>query len=130
MSTPIDDSWMLGEISTVRGVRHAVVLSTDGLCKVRSEQTDRGTADKLAAACAGLTSLGQGISDEFGDGGNTRQVMVEFDGGFLFVRGAGDGSRLAVVTEPVIDPGLIAQQMQAQVLKIGERTLGTPNRHG
>jgi hypothetical protein len=56
--------------------------------------------------------------------------MVEFDGGFLFVRGAGDGSRLAVVTEPVIDPALVAQQMQAQVLVIGERTLSTPTRSG
>ena len=32
------------------------------------------------------------------------------------------------VTEPVIDPALIAQQMQAQVLLIGERTLSTPTR--
>ena len=87
-------------------------------------------ADKLAAACAGLASLGHGISKEFGTGTGPRQVMVEFDGGFLFVRGAGDGSRLAVVTEPVIDPALIAQQMQAQVLLIGERTLSTPTRAG
>jgi hypothetical protein len=46
------------------------------------------------------------------------------------VRGAGDGSRLAVVTEAVIDPALVAQQMQAQVLVIGERTLSTPTRSG
>jgi predicted regulator of Ras-like GTPase activity (Roadblock/LC7/MglB family) len=65
------------------------------------------------------------MSREFGNSETIRQVMVEFDGGFLFVRGAGDGSRLAVVTETVIDPALIAQQMQAQVLMIGERTLGT-----
>jgi len=56
--------------------------------------------------------------------------MVEFDGGFLFVRGAGNGSRLAVVTEPTIDPALVAQQMQAQILAIGERTLATPRRGG
>jgi hypothetical protein len=56
--------------------------------------------------------------------------MVEFDGhgGYLFVRGAGDGSHLAVVTEQVVDPALIAQQMQAQVLKIGAPNLGTPAR--
>jgi predicted regulator of Ras-like GTPase activity (Roadblock/LC7/MglB family) len=62
---------------------------------------------------------------EFGESDTLRQVVVEFDGGFLFVRGAGDGSRLAVVTRAGIDPGLVAQQMQAQVLMIGERTLGT-----
>lgn len=127
-TTPDDNSWMLELISTVRGVRHAVVLTSDGLLKVRTGHTPVDVADKLAAACAGLSSLGQGVSKEFGSGAGPRQVMVEFDGGFLFVRGAGDGSRLAVVTEQVIDPALIAQQMQAQVLTIGERTLSTPSR--
>lgn len=126
----VDHSWMLEMIRTVRGVRHVVVLSSDGLLKVRTEHTSPDVADKLAAACAGLAALGHGISKEFGSGGGPRQVMVEFEGGFLFVRGAGDGSRLAVVTEAVIDPALIAQQMQAQVLMIGERTLSTPTRAG
>jgi len=125
-----DNSWMLELIRSVRGVRHVVVLTSDGLLKVRTDHTPLDVADKLAAACAGLTSLGHGISKEFGTGVGPRQVMVEFEGGFLFVRGAGDGSRLAVVTEPAIDPALVAQQMQAQVLVIGERTLGTPTRTG
>jgi predicted regulator of Ras-like GTPase activity (Roadblock/LC7/MglB family) len=129
-SQPVDNSWMLELIRTVRGVRHVVVLTSDGLLKVRTDHTPVDVADKLAAACAGLTALGQGISKEFGTGAGPRQVMVEFDGGYLFVRGAGDGSRLAVVTEPVIDPALVAQQMQAQVLVIGERTLSTPTRSG
>ncbi|MEY7973388.1 roadblock/LC7 domain-containing protein [Saccharomonospora xinjiangensis] len=123
-----DNSWMLEQIRSVRGVRHAIVLTSDGLLKVKTNHTATDVADKLAAACAGLTSLGRGVGDEFGSGGDPKQVMVEFDGGFLFVRGAGDGSRLAVVTDPVIDPGLIAQQMQLQVLQIGERTLSTPTR--
>jgi predicted regulator of Ras-like GTPase activity (Roadblock/LC7/MglB family) len=127
---PVDNSWMLELIRTVRGVRHVVVLTSDGLLKVRTDHTPPDTADKLAAACAGLSALGQGISKEFGTGAGPKQVMVEFDGGFLFVRGAGDGSRLAVVTESVIDPALVAQQMQAQVLMIGERTLSTPTRTG
>lgn len=125
---PVDNSWMLELIHSVRGVRHVVVLTADGLLKVRTDHTPPDVADKLAAACAGLSALGQGISKEFGTGATPRQVMVDFDGGFLFVRGAGDGSRLAVVTESVIDPALIAQQMQAQVLLIGERTLSTATR--
>lgn len=128
MTQPLDSSWMLELIRTVRGVRHVVVLTSDGLLKVRTDHTPADVADKLAAACAGLSALGQGISKEFGTGAGPRQVMVEFDGGYLFVRGAGDGSRLAVVTESVIDPAMVAQQMQAQVLVIGERTLSTPTR--
>ncbi|MCF4122302.1 roadblock/LC7 domain-containing protein [Antribacter sp. KLBMP9083] len=120
-----ENSWMLELIRGVRGVRHVVVLTSDGLLKVRTDNTPLDVADKVAAACAGLVALGIGMSREFGTGDSIRQVIVEYDGGFLFVRGAGDGSRLAVVTESTIDPALIAQQMQAQVLMIGERTLGT-----
>ncbi len=116
---------MLDLISGVRGVRHVVVLTSDGLLKVRTDHTPLDVADKMSAACAGLVALGLGMSREFGTTETIRQVVVEFDGGFLFVRGAGDGSRLAVVTEPTIDPALVAQQMQAQVLMIGERALGT-----
>ncbi|MFE5339643.1 roadblock/LC7 domain-containing protein [Isoptericola sp. NPDC056578] len=119
------DSWMLDLVAGVRGVRHVVVLSSDGLVKVRTDVTPPDTADKVAAACAGLVALGMSMGREFGAGDALRQVLVEFDGGFLFVRGAGDGSRLAVVTDAAVDPGLVAQQMQAQVLMIGERTLGT-----
>ncbi|MCK9795885.1 roadblock/LC7 domain-containing protein [Isoptericola sp. 4D.3] len=123
------DSWMLDLVAGVRGVQHAVVLSSDGLVKVRTDVTDPDTADKVAAACAGLVALGMSMGREFGAGDRLRQVLVEFDGGFLFVRGAGDGSRLAVVTDATVDPGLVAQQMQAQVLMIGERTLGTDPAH-
>lgn len=120
-----ENSWMLELISGVRGVRHVVVLTSDGLMKVRTDQTPLDVADKVSAACAGLAALGIGMSREFGTGDSIRQVVVEFEGGFLFVRGAGDGSRLAVVTEANIDPALVAQQMQAQVLMIGEQTLST-----
>ena len=125
MTSTDGNSWMLELISGVRGVKHVVVLTSDGLMKVRTDQTPLDVADKVAAACAGLAALGIGMSREFGNSDTIRQIVVEFDGGFLFVRGAGDGSRLAVITDPVIDPALIAQQMQAQVLMIGERTLGT-----
>jgi predicted regulator of Ras-like GTPase activity (Roadblock/LC7/MglB family) len=118
-----DNGWMLEKITNVRGVRHSVVLTSDGFVTVRCARTETEVAERLAAACAGLASLGKGIGGEFGDGTIPRQVMIEFGGGFLFVRGAGDGSYLAVVTEAVIDPALVAQQMQAQVLAIGEHTL-------
>ena len=129
--TTADQNWMLDEVTGVQGIRYAVVLSADGLVKAHSADTSRDDAERLAAACAGLKSIGQSLARQFAAGGGTsRQVMVEFDGhgGYLFVRGAGDGSHLAVVTDRVVDPALIAQQMQAQVLKIGAHNLATPAR--
>lgn len=124
--TPADaNSWMLSLVSDVLGVQHVVVLSSDGLVKVRTDHTPLDVADRVAAACAGLVALGLGMSRTFGRSEAIRQVVVEYDGGFLFVRGAGDGSRLAVITDTTVDPGVVAQQMQAQVLMIGERTFAT-----
>lgn len=121
--------WMVSDVAAVPGVRHALVLSSDGLLTARSNGLDKDEADPLAATCSGLASLAQSVANDHGSGTQAvRQLMVEYDGGFLFVRAAGERSCLAVVTEAVIDPGLIAQQMQAQVLKIGEPTLATPVR--
>ena len=122
-------NWMIDEVTWVQGVRHVVVATADGLVTARSEGTSEDVADRVAAACAGLHSLGRSVAKEFGAAGRgVHQVMVGFDGGYLFVRRAGDGSHLAVVTEQVVDPALIGQQMQAQVVKIGHRNLATPPR--
>ncbi len=122
-------NWMIDEVTWVQGVRHVVVATSDGLVTARSEGTSEDIADRLAAACAGLHSLGRSVGKEFGSGGHdVQQVMVGFEGGFLFVRRAGDGSHLAVVTEQVVDPALIGQQMLAQIVKIGQRNLAAPPR--
>lgn len=125
---PEDRSWMISEVTTVPGVRHVVVFTPDGLLLASSEDMDRDTADRLAAACSGLQSLGHGLGRTYGeDGGAVHQLMLEFQGGFLFVRNA-SGAHLAVVTGPVVDPALVAKQMQAQVLKIGSVNLSSPPR--
>jgi predicted regulator of Ras-like GTPase activity (Roadblock/LC7/MglB family) len=122
-------NWMIEDVTWVQGVRHVVVSTSDGLVTARSEETSEAVADRMAAACAGLHSLGRSVGREFGSGTRAvQQVMIGFEGGYLFLRGAGDGSHLAVVTEQVVDPALIGQQMQAQVVKIGQRNLATPPR--
>ncbi|WP_327092852.1 roadblock/LC7 domain-containing protein [Nonomuraea sp. NBC_01738] len=124
-----DQDWMIDEVVWVPGVRHVVVLSSDGLLKARSAGTPRDVADRLSAACSGLQSLSQSVGREFGAGTKAvRELMVGFDGGYLFARSAGTGTHLVVITEPVVDPRLIAQQMQAQVIKLGERNFSTPAR--
>ncbi len=126
---PQVQNWMLDDVIWVQGVRHAVVATSDGLVQARSDGTSKDVADRVAAACAGLHSLGQSFGYEFGAGNRAvHQVMVGFDGGYLFIRRAGDGSHLAVITDPVIDPALIGQQMQAQIIKIGEGNFSTPAR--
>ncbi|HWM36152.1 MAG TPA: roadblock/LC7 domain-containing protein, partial [Streptomyces sp.] len=121
-----DQSWMLSDVADVPGVQHAVVLSADGLVRARTDDLGADDADTLAAAAAGLQSLGSSLAGRFGEGA-PKQHMIEWKGGFLFLRGAGDGSRLAVITSSRVDPGVIASQMVLQVQRFGDHQ-GTPPR--
>ncbi|GAA2456684.1 roadblock/LC7 domain-containing protein [Streptomyces macrosporus] len=125
---PPQNDWMISEVVGVPGVRHVVVLSADGLVRTRSQELDQDTADRLAAAASGLMSVGTSLAKTFGRGGKALvQQMTEFEGGFLFVRSAGDGTRLAVVTEDTVNPALIGSQMVLQVKRFGEHQ-ATPAR--
>ncbi|MGW7516277.1 roadblock/LC7 domain-containing protein [Streptomyces sp. NPDC054796] len=126
--TDTDRAWMMREVVEVAGVRHVVVLSADGLPTTRCANTDRETGERVAAAASGLASLGRGLAAEFGTGGHAyHQTLTEYEGGFIFVRMAGDGSCLAVVTDARVNAGEIGYRMALQAQRFGEHQ-GTPYR--
>ncbi|MFF3645033.1 roadblock/LC7 domain-containing protein [Streptomyces sp. NPDC002564] len=130
-STPTGRSgeldWLLDDlVLRVGEVRHAVVLSTDGLPVGASTALTREDAEHLAAVASGFHSLAKGAGRHFGAGG-VRQTMVEMDDAFLFVAAAGDGSCLAVLTSVTADIGLVAYEMARMVKRVGEH-LYTPAR--
>ncbi|MFE5209992.1 roadblock/LC7 domain-containing protein [Streptomyces sp. NPDC056600] len=116
----VELDWLLDDL-TVRTaeVRHAVVLSDDGLAVGASSSLGREDADHLAAVASGFNSLAKGAGRHFGVGG-VRQTMVEMDDGLLFVAAAGAGSCLAVLTGARVDIGLIAYEMARLVKRVGE----------
>lgn len=119
--------WLLDDlVLRVGEVRHAVVLSNDGLAVGASGGLTREDAEHLAAVSSGFHSLAKGAGRHFRTGG-VRQTMVEMDDGFLFVAAAGDGSCLAVLSTVTADVGLIAYEMARLVKRVGEH-LGTPPR--
>ncbi|MFB6807215.1 roadblock/LC7 domain-containing protein [Streptomyces sp. NPDC056387] len=119
--------WLLDDLVVrVREVRHAVVLSNDGLAVGASSALSREDAEHLAAVASGFHSLAKGAGRHFHAGG-VRQTMVEMDEGFLFVAAAGDGSCLAVLSAANADIGLIAYEMARLVKRVGEH-LYTPPR--
>ncbi|GGP32234.1 roadblock/LC7 domain-containing protein [Streptomyces melanogenes] len=120
--------WLLDDlVLRVGEVRHAVVLSNDGLAVGASNGLSREDAEHLAAVASGFHSLAKGAGRHFHTGG-VRQTMVEMDEGFLFVAAAGDGSCLAVLSTLTSDIGLIAYEMARLVRRVGEH-LHTPPRH-
>jgi predicted regulator of Ras-like GTPase activity (Roadblock/LC7/MglB family) len=119
--------WLLDDlVLRVSDIRHAVVLSNDGLAVGASTGLRREDAEHLAAVASGFNSLAKGAGRHFGAGG-VRQTMVEMDEGFLFVAAAGDGSCLALLTAVTADIGLVAYEMARMVKRVGEH-LGTAPR--
>ncbi|MFG2647798.1 roadblock/LC7 domain-containing protein [Streptomyces sp. NPDC048436] len=119
--------WLLDDlVLRVGEVRHAVVLSNDGLAVGASTALAREDAEHLAAVASGFHSLAKGAGRHFGAGG-VRQTMVEMDDAFLFVAAAGDGSCLAVLSSVTADIGLVAYEMARLVKRVGEH-LYTPPR--
>lgn len=119
--------WLLDELTQrVGSVRHALVLSNDGLVTGVSSELAREDAEHLAAVSSGLHSLARGSGRYFAAGG-VRQTMIEFDDALLFVTAAGDGSCLCVLSAADADVGQVAYEMTLLVNRVGEH-LGVGSR--
>ncbi|MFE0852154.1 roadblock/LC7 domain-containing protein [Streptomyces mutabilis] len=108
---------LAGLLDKAPGTIRALLASGDGLKLAWTEQpTD--DADNLAAVISGLYSLGRQQFKE--TPGGIRQVVVEHDGGSLFVMSAGAAfsdskavnTVLAVVARPDADPGQVGYVME------------------
>lgn len=129
MDRRADMDWMLKDLAeSVPQTRHVVVLSSDGLCMARHD-TDQDTADRIAAIGSGLQSLSVAIAAEFEhSSGRMRMVVIEVDGGFMYLMAAGAGAHLAVLADEGVDAGLVGQCMRDLVARIGAH-LTSPPRH-
>ncbi|MFF5426555.1 MULTISPECIES: roadblock/LC7 domain-containing protein [unclassified Streptomyces] len=120
--------WLLDDLTQrVGSIRHALVLSNDGLVTGASSALPREDAEHLAAVSSGLHSLARGAGRHF-KAGRARQTMVEFDDALLFVTAAGEGSCLCVLSAAEADVGQVAYEMTLLVNRVGEH-LGVAARH-
>jgi predicted regulator of Ras-like GTPase activity (Roadblock/LC7/MglB family) len=124
-------AWMLNDLVALPGVRHAIVLSADGLVDVHSAGITRDAADTFAAAVAGLQSLSRSTAPFCADSPDAawRQTLVEFDGGYLIAVAAGMGSYLAVSCTSDADLQMILFRVHHLVDRLG-REMTSPPRNG
>lgn len=131
MATPMPESrselsWLLDDLTQrVPGIRHAIVLSADGLAMGGSRELTREDTEHLSAISAGSHSLASGAGRHFGLGG-VRQTIIELEGGFLFVTAAGQGARLAVLAAGDAELGMVTYEMALLVKRVGEHLSSQP----
>jgi predicted regulator of Ras-like GTPase activity (Roadblock/LC7/MglB family) len=76
-------------VSSVLGVRTAVILSPDGLSLGRSPGLSEDDAGHLAALAAGAQSLARGVGVWSGHG-DVSQTIIEMEAALLFITPAGE----------------------------------------
>ncbi|MGV9309110.1 MULTISPECIES: roadblock/LC7 domain-containing protein [unclassified Nonomuraea] len=113
-------NWLLNDLVTrVSDIRHAIVLSSDGLLLATSDGLEPDDADRLSAVAASLQSLAAAAADYAG-GGQIKQTLVEWQQLILRVTIAGHGARLAALTTHDADLGLLAYEMEMLIAKVGQ----------
>ncbi|HYY82316.1 MAG TPA: roadblock/LC7 domain-containing protein [Actinomycetes bacterium] len=118
--------WLLADfVRGTPGVRHALVVSVDGLRLAASERVDTRLADRLSAATSGLVSLARGTARLL-EAEPVTQTIVEMGGGFLFVTSIGEGSTLAVVTDRHCDMGMVGYEMTMLAARVGHALTPAP----
>ena len=120
VSTGVRDvNWLLDNfVNHTTGVEQAVAVSSDGLLMAASVRLARAEADKLSAMISGMTSLAFSASRLLGKG-PLRQVITEFNAGYLLVSSISGGSCLGVVTPADCDLGLVGYEATMLVQRIG-----------
>ncbi|MPY35445.1 roadblock/LC7 domain-containing protein [Streptomyces adustus] len=114
-----DLGWLLDDlVARTDHVRQAVLFTADGLPLCCSEGIERRDIEHLAAVCSGFHSLACSAGERFA-AGKVRQTMVMLDDAYLFVTPAGNGSRLAVLSEAETDVGQLAHEMELLVRRVG-----------
>ncbi|MEV0641767.1 roadblock/LC7 domain-containing protein [Streptomyces sp. NPDC050619] len=122
-----DLSWVLNGVLEVRGARHAILVSADGLLMQRSDDISRDEAEKNAAAMSSIQSLCRAVSGFVGGGqGTWKQTLVEFDGGWIFLVAAGSGAYLAVSAALDVDMEAMSFRMQKTVSALREAMSAAP----
>ncbi|MFW6204279.1 MAG: roadblock/LC7 domain-containing protein [Actinomycetota bacterium] len=120
-------NWLLDDlVARVDQIRHAVVLSGDGLAVGASAGLSREDRERFAALASGVHSLAKGIGMHL-EAGGVVQTMVELEGGFVFVVAAGERSCLTVFTDADADVGLVAYEMARLVKQVREH-MNVPSR--
>ncbi|MET7296971.1 roadblock/LC7 domain-containing protein [Streptomyces griseoloalbus] len=93
-----DMTWLLNRLAQSRGVKHAVLFTSDGLVLAHSEELNRDVADRTAASSSSLFALGRGVG-EFAptpDDTTPRKIIIDLPGACVLVFAAGHNTVLAV----------------------------------
>lgn len=118
-TAPNDLTWLLDDFVTkTAGAVSALVTSRDGMEVASLNHDEDGAVAKLSAITSGLHALARGTDGVLKDAGGVRQIIVELDGGHLFVVAAGDGALLSILVDADADVDQVSFEMNLLVKQV------------
>ena len=116
---PQEFGWLINNFaSSTPGVKHALVVSSDGLPLLASAGMSNDVADPLSAMTSGLIALGVNIAKQVGETG-CDQIMLKFPNGHFLFMGIGSLAGLAVHVQDGANLGAVAYRMAQLVDSVG-----------
>jgi predicted regulator of Ras-like GTPase activity (Roadblock/LC7/MglB family) len=108
---PQDPARLIFELTQrIPGVRHALVVSADGVPLAASGGIRADRLEQLAAITSGLVSLARGVASTL-DRGAVTQALVVMAEGTLVIKAIDDGTSLAVLATAAADLDQVAYEM-------------------
>jgi predicted regulator of Ras-like GTPase activity (Roadblock/LC7/MglB family) len=124
---PQDPDQLLADLAgRVPEVRHALVVSADGVALATSGPALAGHLERLAAITSSLISLAAGAATVSGSGPVTQAVVVMEQGTFV-IMAVDEGASLAVLTAADADLDQVAYEM-TMLVERSASTLTSPAR--
>ncbi|WP_377267809.1 roadblock/LC7 domain-containing protein [Peterkaempfera sp. SMS 1(5)a] len=129
-----DPSWVLNPITEIsKEVRHALILSSDGMVIGASEGLLRDTAEGISAMTAALHGAARAAANaalDAPDGSPVTTVTVQNAYGTYMIMPAGvrTNTFIAVSGGPDMPMGTVAHIMARQAKKLGEQLMSVPAR--
>jgi hypothetical protein len=124
---PQDPAELLSDLAErVPQVRHALVVSADGVALAASGPALAGQLERLAAITSSLISLAAGAATVSGNGPVTQAIVVMEQGTFV-IMAVDEGASLAVLTTADADLDQVAYEM-TMLVERSATTLTSPAR--
>ncbi|MFE6196081.1 roadblock/LC7 domain-containing protein [Streptomyces sp. NPDC057838] len=115
-------------VTNVPKARHAVVLSADGIPRGSTDGLTAKDVGTVSAAMAGMQSLSRATAHFAGSAQDRAwiQTVIEFQHGWVFLIGAGQGAYLAAAAEPDVDMEQLSFRMNRLVARLGNNLTAPP----
>lgn len=121
-------AWYLNPITEIKGVRHALIMTLDGMVRAKSQDLTVDEADGIAAMTSALHAASRAAANTaLGAAENIpiETVTVKNALGTYMVMpaGAGTNTLIGAAGDDAMPMGVVAHTMARQAMKLGEQLM-------